>query len=83
MAVACVPAYSPYAIAEHAIALMLALNRQLIKGNARVTQGNYSLSGLVGFDMHGGARGGAGDRGMEVHSYNCVLVALYLLHLTT
>ena len=53
IAVARVPAYSPYAVAEHAIALMLALNRQLIKSNARVLQGNYSLSGLVGFDMHG------------------------------
>ena len=39
--------------AEHAIAMMLALNRQLMKGHARVLQGNYSLSGLVGFDMHG------------------------------
>jgi len=53
VAVARVPAYSPYAIAEHAIAMMLALNRQLMKGHARVLQGNYSLSGLVGFDMHG------------------------------
>ena len=32
---------------------MLALNRQIIKGHSRVQQGNYSLSGLVGFDMHG------------------------------
>ena len=53
VAVTRVPAYSPYAIAEHAIAMMLALNRQLMKGHARVVQGNYSLSGLVGFDMHG------------------------------
>ena len=53
VAVTRTPAYSPHAIAEHAIAMMLALNRQLMKGHARVTQGNYSLSGLVGFDMHG------------------------------
>lgn len=51
--VARVPAYSPHAIAEHAIALMLCLNRQLVKADARVRHGNYSLSGLVGFDMHG------------------------------
>eukprot|EP00793_Prasinoderma_coloniale_P006935 PRCOL_00001767-RA len=48
-----VPAYSPHAIAEHAVALMLALNRQLVKASMRVIQGNYSLSGLVGFNMHG------------------------------
>ena len=44
---------SHHYVAEHAVALMLALNRQIIKGHSRVQQGNYSLSGLVGFDMHG------------------------------
>ncbi|KAL1507891.1 hypothetical protein AB1Y20_007497 [Prymnesium parvum] len=48
-----VPAYSPYAVAEHAIALMMALNRQVVKAHSRVLQGNFDLSGLVGFDMHG------------------------------
>ena len=49
---------------------MLALNRQLIKANARVTQGNYSLSGLVGFDMHGKTVGviGTGKIGRGVAS---------------
>jgi len=47
-----VPAYSPYAVAEHSVTLCLALNRQLIKSMDRVRGGNYSLSGLVGFDMH-------------------------------
>eukprot|EP00965_Chrysotila_dentata_P260707 6214008-Pleurochrysis_carterae.AAC.6 len=48
-----VPAYSPYAVAEHALTLMMSLNRQINKASIRVSQGNYDLSGLVGFDMHG------------------------------
>jgi D-lactate dehydrogenase len=47
-----VPAYSPYAVAEHAVALMLTLNRKIHRANNRVREGNFSLSGLVGFDMH-------------------------------
>lgn len=48
-----VPAYSPYAVAEHALALMLALNRHVHKAYQRVREGNFSLQGLLGFDMHG------------------------------
>ena len=48
-----VPAYSPHAVAEHAVALMLALNRKLHRAYARVREGNFSLDGLVGFDMRG------------------------------
>ncbi len=48
-----VPAYSPYAVAEHAVALMLALNRKLIRANSRVHDLNFSLDGLTGFDMNG------------------------------
>ena len=48
-----VPAYSPYAVAEHTIALMLALNRKLYRAYNRVREGNFALDGLVGFDMHG------------------------------
>jgi D-lactate dehydrogenase len=51
--VARVPAYSPYAVAEHAVSLMLALNRKLIKANNRVHDLNFSLDGLTGFDMNG------------------------------
>ncbi len=51
--VARVPEYSPYAIAEHTIALMLALNRKLIKAHNRIRELNFSLDGLTGFDMHG------------------------------
>jgi len=48
-----VPEYSPYAVAEHAVALVLALNRKIHRAHARVREGNFSLEGLVGFDLHG------------------------------
>jgi len=48
-----VPAYSPFAVAEHAIALMMACNRKIHKSWSRVTQFNFTLGGLVGFDFHG------------------------------
>lgn len=51
--VARVPAYSPYAVAEHALALLLALNRKLHRAYSRVRDQNFSLAGLEGFDMHG------------------------------
>ncbi len=51
--VARVPAYSPYAVAEHAVALLLALNRKLHRAYARVRDQNFSLTGLEGFDVHG------------------------------
>src|SRR5262245_15338118 len=47
-----VPAYSPHAVAEHAVAMMLALNRKIHRAYARVREGNFSLEGLLGFDMH-------------------------------
>jgi len=48
-----VPAYSPYAVAEHTVALMLSLNRHVHRAYSRVRDGNFSLDGLLGFDMHG------------------------------
>ena len=51
--VANVPDYSPYAIAEHTVALMLALNRKIIRAFNRIHDLNFSLEGLTGFDMHG------------------------------
>lgn len=48
-----VPEYSPYSVAEHAMALILTLNRKLHKAYNRVREGNFSLEGLVGFDLHG------------------------------
>ncbi len=48
-----VPEYSPYAVAEHALALLLAVNRHIHKAYARVRENNFSLGGLMGFDLHG------------------------------
>lgn len=48
-----VPAYSPYAVAEHAVGLMLSLNRNLHRAYGRVRDGNFALGGLMGFDFHG------------------------------
>lgn len=56
-AVSRVPAYSPYAVAEHAVALLLALNRKIPRANNRVHDLNFSLQGLVGFDLHGKTAG--------------------------
>ncbi len=53
LAVTRVPAYSPYAVAEHTAALVLALNRRIHRAFNRVREQNFSLAGLVGFDMHG------------------------------
>ena len=63
-----VPAYSPYAVAEHTVALMLALNRKLHRAYNRVREGNFALDGLVGFDMHGKTIGviGTGQIGTVV-----------------
>jgi len=52
-----VPAYSPYAVAEHAVALLLALNRKIPRANNRVHDMNFALNGLVGFDLHGKTAG--------------------------
>ena len=63
-----VPAYSPYAVAEHTLALMLGLNRKLYRAYNRVREGNFSLNGMLGFDMYGKTVGiiGAGRIGQLV-----------------
>lgn len=48
-----VPEYSPYSVAEHAVGLILCLNRKIHKAYNRVREGNFLLDGLVGFDLHG------------------------------
>jgi len=53
IAVTRVPAYSPHAVAEHAVALLLTLNRKTHRAFNRVRELNFSLNGLVGFDLHG------------------------------
>ncbi len=63
-----VPHYSPYSVAEHTVALVLTLNRRIHKAYNRIREGNFSLDGLEGFDMHGKTVGviGAGDIGKAV-----------------
>jgi D-lactate dehydrogenase len=51
--VARVPEYSPYSVAEHAVAMILTLNRKIHRASARVREGNFALEGLLGFDLHG------------------------------
>ncbi len=76
-----VPAYSPYSVAEHTIALMLTLNRHIHKAYNRVREGNFSLDGLLGFDMHGKTVGliGTGKIGIEVarilNGFGCKILA--------
>ena len=48
-----VPEYSPYAVAEHAVALIMNLNRNIHRAFSRVRENYYLLDGLLGFDMHG------------------------------
>lgn len=48
-----VPAYSPHAVAEHTVGLILTLNRKIHRSYNRVREGNFSLDGLLGFDLHG------------------------------
>jgi len=57
LAVTRVPVYSPYAVAEHTIALLLTLNRKIHRAFNRVRELNFSLSGLVGFDLYGKTAG--------------------------
>lgn len=55
--VARVPDYSPYAVAEHTVALILSLNRRTPRATWRTRDGNFSLNGLLGFDLHGKTTG--------------------------
>jgi D-lactate dehydrogenase len=52
-----VPAYSPYAVAEHAVGLILALNRKIHKAYYRTRDNNFNINGFLGFDMHGKTAG--------------------------
>lgn len=76
-----VPAYSPYAVAEHTVGLILALNRRIHRAHQRVREGNFSLEGLMGFDLHGTPAGivGTGKIGAIVaailHGFGCELYA--------
>ncbi len=79
--VANAPGYSPNAIAEHAIALMLALNRKLILANKQIEAHNFSLENLVGFNVHKKTAGiiGTGKIGgvlvKILHGFGCNILA--------
>jgi D-lactate dehydrogenase len=80
-AVARVPAYSPHAVAEHTIALILTLNRKIHRAYARVRDGNFALDGLLGFDLVGRTVGivGTGKIGAIVarilKAFDCLVLA--------
>jgi D-lactate dehydrogenase len=76
-----VPEYSPHAVAEHAVALILALNRNTHRAYARVREGNFALEGLLGFDLRGKTVGAVGTGrigAVFLHimaGFGCVLIA--------
>lgn len=76
-----VPAYSPFAIAEHAVALILSLNRRIHRAFNRTREGDFSLHGLIGFDLHGKTIGiiGTGQIGAAfariMTGFGCQLLA--------
>jgi len=81
IAVVRVPAYSPFGVAEHTVAMMLALNRKVHRAYNRVREGNFSLEGLLGFEMQGKTIGivGTGKIGAIVgrilHGFGCQIFA--------
>lgn len=81
IAVVRVPAYSPHAVAEHAAGLILTLNRKYHRAYARIRERNFSLDGLMGFDLHGRTVGvlGTGKIGLcfarIMHGFGCKVVA--------
>ncbi|MGS0680264.1 2-hydroxyacid dehydrogenase [Shewanella sp. 125m-7] len=81
MKVVNVPAYSPESVAEHTVALMLTLNRKIHKAYQRTRDANFSLEGLVGFNMHGRTVGviGTGKIGLAtikvLQGFGCKVVA--------
>jgi len=76
-----VPAYSPEAVAEHAMAMILTLNRKTHKAYNRVREQNFSLNGLLGFDLHGKTVGiiGTGNIGKAfakiIKGFGCKVLA--------
>lgn len=81
IAVVRVPSYSPHAVAEHTLGLILALNRHLHRAYNRVREGNFALDGLLGFDMCGRTAGliGTGKIGAIVakllRGFDCEVLA--------
>ena len=81
-----VPAYSPHAVAEHAVGLILTLNRKYHRAFNRVRESNFSLNGLLGFDLHGSTVGivGTGKIGVcfaqIMKGFGCNLLAYDIYH---
>jgi D-lactate dehydrogenase len=81
MTVMRVSRYSPYAVAEFAVGMMLALNRKIHRAYNRVREGNFLLHGLIGFELHGKTAGiiGTGKIGSVLagilHGFGCLLLA--------
>lgn len=81
LTVARVPGYSPHAVAEHAVALILSLNRQIHRASNRVRELNFALDGLIGFDLRGRTVGvvGTGQIGAAfariMRGFGCTVVA--------
>jgi D-lactate dehydrogenase len=81
LVVARVPAYSPHAVAEHTVALILTLNRKIHRAYNRVREGNFALDGLMGFDLNGKTAGivGTGQIGEVVAriltGFGCTVLA--------
>lgn len=81
-----VPAYSPYGVAEHAVGLILSLNRKIHRAYNRVREGNFSLSGLLGFNLNGRTVGiiGTGKIGLILgqimKGFGCNLLAYDVYH---
>ncbi|MCW5519809.1 2-hydroxyacid dehydrogenase [Aureitalea sp. L0-47] len=79
--VAHAPAYSPYAIAEHAMALLLALNRKIVRAHEQMKEQDFTLSSLIGFDLYRKKVGvlGTGAIGSVVvrllHGFGCEIYA--------
>jgi D-lactate dehydrogenase len=81
-----VPAYSPYGVAEHAVGLILSLNRKIHRAYNRVREGNFSLDGLLGFNLHERTVGiiGTGKIGLILgqimKGFGCHLLAYDVCH---
>lgn len=82
LAVVRVPAYSPHAVAEHAVGMLLTLNRKIHRAYNRVRELNFSLSGLVGFDIRGKTVGiiGTGKIGRIAAQIFCGFEANVIAH---
>ncbi|GAC22033.1 2-hydroxyacid dehydrogenase [Paraglaciecola arctica] len=81
-----VPAYSPFAVAEHAVGLLLCLNRGIHRAHNRIREGDFSLRNLMGFDIHGKTVGiiGTGKIGQAFANimlgFGCKVIAYDVVH---